>query len=325
MKNKLLIYSDFNTESGLGHLSRAQTFVDAIDHDLYEIHLSSEVNPKNSGVKFRFLEKTIWKPFRETRTEKYSLIFIDTYDANIIMQLKDWDVDKKILLLDSNYDQTIPHWPNLVIDIERATPRLLGTSTGYIHGITLIGSAIQKLKRGNYFDIKERVIPSKVVINFGGSSGVFKHLLKFDNLIRTQADIKFVIFCCNDIFLSLASFLHHHKNATVKSVGDDYYAEMVSCDLLVTSSGSSFLEAIYMKIPTAIFDLFENANLNFEAFRMSSNVLYAGRIEDLDGDWFAKLSLNYRNSKSFEDNKSFEDHCHFIEIDTLKSSISSIL
>ena len=80
-----------------------------------------------------------------------------------------------------------------------------------------------------------------------------------------------------------------------------------------------------MKIPTAIFDLFKNASLNFETFRMCSNVLFAGRVEDLDSDWFNKLSLNSRKSKSFEDNKRFEDQFQFIDIETLRSSISSIL
>jgi hypothetical protein len=80
-----------------------------------------------------------------------------------------------------------------------------------------------------------------------------------------------------------------------------------------------------MKMPTAVFDLFENASLNFEAFQMSSNVLYAGRIEDLDRDWFTDISLNYRKNKTGIDKNSFEEQFHFIDIDTLKRSIGPIL
>ena len=325
MKNKIFIYSDFDSKSGLGHLSRAQTVFDAIDHDLYEIHLSSEVNPTHFGVKFYFLDKIIWKPLREAKTDKYLLVFIDTYDSNIIRQLKNWDVDKKILLIDSNFSQALPLWPDFIIDLERTSPRLLETSKSYLHGITLIGPAIQRLKRGDFLNGGKRKVPSKVVVNFGGSNQVFKYLVKLNSIIETRVDIQFVVFCSNDIYLDLESVMSPHENANVKVIGDDYFAEMINCDLLVTSSGSSFLEAIYMKIPVAIFDLFENASLNFEAFRMSSNVLYAGRIEDLDRDWFTELSLNYQNSKCVDDNEKFEDQFQFIDTDTLKSSISSIL
>lgn len=325
MKNKVLIYSDFDSKSGLGHLSRAQTFFDAIDHDLYEVNLSSEVNPKSSDVKFSFLEKTIWKPLREATTEKYSLVFVDTYDQSIIRQLKNWDIDKKILLLDSNFSQALPLWPDLVIDLERTTPRLLETSKKYIHGIALIGSAIQRLKRGDSLNCSGSKFPSKVVVNFGGSNRTLNYLMKLRSIIETRIDIQFVIFCSSDVYLDLDTFLYPHENATVKCVGDEYFAEMVNCDLLVTSSGSSFLEAIYMKIPTAIFDLFDNASLNFEAFRLSPTVLYAGQIEDLDRDWFTELYSNYQNRHSFKYDKSFEDQFHFIDIDTLKKSISSII
>jgi hypothetical protein len=325
MKNKVLIYSDFDSKSGLGHLSRAQTFFDALDHDLFEINLSSEVNPKSFGVKFGFLEKSIWKPLREATTEKYSLVFVDTYDPNIIRQLKNWEIDKKILLLDSNFSQALPHWPDLVIDLERTTPRHLETSKKYIHGIALIGSAIQRLKRGNSINCSKRMFPSKVVVNFGGSNRALNYLMKLNSIIETRIDIQFVVFCSNDIYLDLESVISPHENATVKCIGDDYFAEMINCDLLVTSSGSSFLEAIYMKMPTAVFNLFENASLNFEAFQMSSNVIYAGRIEDLDRDWFADISLNYQKNKTGIDKNSFEEQFHFIDIDTLKRSIGPIL
>jgi spore coat polysaccharide biosynthesis predicted glycosyltransferase SpsG len=201
----------------------------------------------------------------------------------------------------------------------------LENSKKYIHGIAIIGSAIQRLKRGNSLNCSDNTFPSKVVVNFGGSSQALTYLMKLNSIIGTRIDIQFVIFCSKDVYLDLETFLCPHENATVKCVGDEYFTEMVNCDLLVTSSGSSFLEAIYMNIPTAIFDLFENASLNFEAFRLSSNVLYAGQIEDLDRDWFAEMSLNYKKNKTVIDKNRFEEQFHFIDIDTLKCSIGPIL
>lgn len=324
MKNKLLICSDFDSESGLGHLSRAQTFFDAIEKESYEIHLCSEMNPNNFGLKIPLLDIAIWKPFLEAKTEKYSVIYIDTYDSNILEQIKIWDVNRKILLLDSNFRQSIPCWPDFVIDLERTSPRHFGNYK-YLHGTALIGSAIQKLKRSELSNRIQGKFPSKVVVNLGGSNRALKYLMKFNSIFKTQTDIQFVIFCSSVILPDLETNLRSLDNTIVKCIGDEYFSELMSCDLLITSSGSSFLEAIYMKIPTVIFDLFENARLNFETFRKNSNVLYSGGVDDLDGDWFMNLSITDDRSNFFADYKSLDDQLNFIDVEMLKSALISIL
>jgi spore coat polysaccharide biosynthesis predicted glycosyltransferase SpsG len=274
---------DFNQESGIGHLSRAQTFYEAAVKFSESIFLSCEVNPEQKLQELGFLQETKFLNQEEIANQTFEVIYVDTYSEKKLEELRFIKSSVKVVLLDSNYKKGLPDWPDLIIDVERTFSRRTAYLKNYVFGILCLRENLESTRKR----IGERSINinsrKKFIVNFGGSSKTGKFISMLHNTFLINQEIDFQIYCSTEASLQQKEL--DLTNVCFKELNSDYIEELEKCDLLVTSSGTSFLEGLYLDLPIAVFNIFENAQENFHHFRKNERVLFAGEISELSSNW----------------------------------------
>jgi spore coat polysaccharide biosynthesis predicted glycosyltransferase SpsG len=289
MKKKALVYFDYDLRSGHGHISRTETFFEAINLNLYEVFLSSEINPILSNSNFEFLKNTSWIDFGIAKRMSFDFTYVDSYSQLVLDQFKKIKARKKVILVDSNFNQEVPMWADLAIILEQEVLSNQEYSMKHISGLTLIKNKIKnvEIKRRENYAFRPKSV--RALINFGGSDQSKKHLLKLEKTIIENSDVWYTIYCAPEVAKSLSIDFKFISNLEIRDIDVSYYDELVLSDFLVTAPGTSFMESIYIRIPIALFNLFNSTELNFSRFRHESNVLFSGELEDLSTNWNSKV------------------------------------
>lgn len=307
MKKRALIYFDYDLRSGYGHISRTETFFEAINLNLYEVFSSSEINPTLSNVNFEFLKNTSWIDFDTAKQMSFDFAYIDSYSQLILVQFKKLKAGKKVVLIDSNFNQEVPIWADLAIVLEQGVLSKRDNYIKHISGLTLIKNKIKnvEVKRRENYAFRPKSV--KAIINFGGSVQTEKHLLNLEKTVIENPDVRYIIYCASEVAKSLSNNFRFVSNLEIRDIDVSYYDELVLSDFLVTTPGTSFMESIYIGIPIVLFNLFDSAELNFSRFRNESNVLFSGESEDITTNWNSKVlsrlaTMNYKVSTDINQN-----------------------
>ena len=274
---------DFNRESGVGHLSRAQTFYEAALRFSDSIFLSCELNPHQKLQELDFLQKTKFLQTQEIAYHTFDILYVDTYSESKLEELSLFKSSVKVVLLDSNYKKKLPDWPDLIIDVERTLPRSTLPHQDYIFGMLCVRENLESAGKRIREKTKKQNNRKKFVVNFGGSSKTETYLSMLHDAFSIHKEIDFQVYCSTEVFLQQKRL--ELSNVCFRELNSDYINQLALCDLLVTSSGTSFLEGLYLNVPIVVFNIFENAQENFLQFKENRKVLFAGEISELSSNW----------------------------------------
>jgi spore coat polysaccharide biosynthesis predicted glycosyltransferase SpsG len=319
---KILLYFDFNFQSGFGHLSRTEAFFDAISFREYEIFISCELDCSVLRGHFNFLQYVTWIDLQVAKRMSFEIAYIDTYSTQIFLDFKSIFAKKKIALIDNNFEQEIPKWVDLIIALENKQITKSNEISNCISGLTLIKNKIKesKLQRQNFYNF----IPNNIsaVINFGGSELCKTYLLDLQKTIHTNKQIDYLMYCAPKLIPFFSVEFSTLTNLQIREIDKTYYQELAKRDMLITSAGTSFLEALYMNIPIVLFNLFDTAKYNFKRFRFDENVLFSGEKEEVATKWQSEV-LNLLNQK--EGKFSRKSVHKFLDSNDISESISKLL
>ena len=284
MTLRALLYLDYDVETGLGHVSRARGFIEALSTRPTEIYICSKLNPKTNEPQLDFLKQVTWVSYEMAKMSQYSLIYVDTYDKQLLATFKCWPIDLKVILLDSNYSFEMPSWADFIIDIERSSPRNHRFQGEYLFGDILLHSELElsRNKMRNKADAKIGLSKLEVAINFGGSLKVARHFNRLEHIFLAHEDVSFSIYCPLGLSQEVNAHFLEYQNVKVKEFTSNYLQELPRYDFLITSTGTSFLEGLFVDIPLIIFSLFPNASSNFERFQRERRILFSGTVHELE-------------------------------------------
>lgn len=328
MNQEILLCLDYDESTGIGHISRSRAFIEAVSLFSPQIYISSRIDPVTCGPKFEFLQDCIWLTQQQATQKNFSMIYVDTYDYEFLESIKLWQSKVKVLLLDDNYSAKLPSWAEMIIDIERSSPRDTSARKEYLWGDLLLNSEIVSAYESYRSSFHNRVdSPTyRAAVNFGGSTKVTPYLQKLLPTFTENQDISFTLYCPTVIVEQLKAYYLELNNVEVVEISSKYLSNLSKYDLLITNSGTSFLEGLYMDIPMIIFNLFSNANSNFSRLRRSRKVLFSGSGEDLDRIWYPEAFNLVRNniepSNSFTPNETV---FRSISISDIINSLTKIL
>ncbi|MDO8646048.1 MAG: hypothetical protein Q7R42_05650 [Candidatus Planktophila sp.] len=287
MNLKVLLYLDYDEQSGLGHISRSRAIIEAVSNYATEIFLSSKLNPLEIESQIDFLNQTKWISHQEAELLHFNLVYVDTYSFDILNKVEHLPIERKILLIDSNYTQRLPNWADIIIDLERSTPRNCKFGGTYLFGDILVHSELESTRRSReeYGVRKSACSNLTALVNFGGSIKIEPYLRQLESTFFYNMDILYVVYCPFILLESLKTYFRYYKNVEIKPFSPNYLQDLATCDFLVTNSGTSFIEGLFVDVPMVIFNLFPNAQLNFEKLRYSKQVIYSGLATELESDW----------------------------------------
>lgn len=287
MKDKVLFYFDYDESSGLGHVSRSRAFIEVFTDFGFQIFLTSSLNPIEREPYFTFLRGTHWVSPRDASSITFDFVYIDTYDFCLFDELSKWSVTHKILIIDANFKLEIPKWPDLIVDLECEHPRNLGFAGSYIYGDLLAHSELEIARQDRRRTIKTLDSTSNptALVNFGGSLKAISYLKRLSRIFLENENISYIVYCPSNSLDNLKSFFHIFSNVLIEPFSSSYFQDLASCDFLITNSGTSFIEGLYVEIPMVVFKLFANAEVNFERLGESKSVLFLGSSPDISKDW----------------------------------------
>ena len=78
MLNRVLLYLDYDRESGFGHISRSRAFIEAISTEGIEIFMCSRLNPLESEIEMGFLDQVNWVPHNQAEVMNFDLLYVDS-------------------------------------------------------------------------------------------------------------------------------------------------------------------------------------------------------------------------------------------------------
>jgi len=328
LTGKILLYLDYDLGTGLGHISRSRSFIEALFSHQTEIYICSKLNPKAHENHFDFLKEVIWLNIEEAKLHHYLVIYVDTYDKESLEKLRYWHADFRVVLIDSNYSLEIPTWAEFIIDIERTSPRNYNFEGEYLFGDLLTHSELE-LSRTKFRDKdNERVKTSSlaIAVNFGGSVKVLSYLQQLRHTFVAHEEVDFSIYCPMSLSQELKHYFLEHANVEVRTFTSKYLRELSTHDLLITTTGTSFLEGLYINIPMVIFSLFPNAESNFDKFRNHRQVLFSGTTHELESFSLASTLEKFHAKNQLEKIES-GTHLDLVTIGQIEiqSSLAKIL
>lgn len=284
---QVLLYLDYDEHSGFGHVSRSRAFIEAIASHECDLFLCSRLNPLENEPQVDFLDQVKWISDDTIDFFHFDLVYVDTYDAEILQRVEKISIKFKVLLIDENYTQNLPTWPDLVLDVERSTPRHHKFVGKYLHGDILVHSKLQSLMQKRRELNKRKITRSRLiaVVNFGGSVKIDCHLKNLENTFSGNKDIIYFVYCPSALFEDLLTYYQHLENVKILAFSPSYLRNLEKCDFLITNSGTSFVEGLFVGIPLVVFSLFSNAQMNFEKFRFNKSVLYSGSEFEIESEW----------------------------------------
>ncbi len=328
MNQKILLCFDFDENTGVGHVSRSRAFIEAMSFFSPQIYICSKINPVEYEPKLDFLRDCIWLTQQEAMQAHFSVIYIDIYDYEFLESIKLWSSKVKVLLLDDNFSANLPSWAEMIIDIERSSPRGSSTRNEYLWGDLLLHAEIESAHESYQSSFQSRVdSPTySVAVNFGGSALVAPYLQKLLPTFIENQDFFFTVYCPTALVEQLKVCYFELKNVEVVEISSKYLSNLSKYDLLITNSGTSFLEGLYVDIPMIIFNLFSNTNSNFSRLRKSRKVLFSAAGEELDQIWYPEAFDLVRNniepSNTFPPNETV---LRWISVTDIRNSLIKIL
>ena len=278
---------DYDEQSGLGHISRSRAIIETVSNYATEIFLSSKLNPLEIESQIDFLNQTKWISHEEAELMHFDLVYVDTYSFDMLKKVENLGVEHKILLIDSNYTTRLPNWADIIIDLEQSNPRNWNFGGTYLFGDILVHSELESTRRSREEHGARKSVCSNLtaLVNFGGSIKTEPYLKLLKSTFFYNMDILYVVYCPFTLIQNLKNYFWHYKNVEIKPFSPNYLQDLATCDFLVTNSGTSFIEGLFVDVPMAIFNLFPNAQLNFEKLRYNKQVIYSGLATELESDW----------------------------------------
>ena len=300
------MYLDYDQQTGMGHITRSKGFIEALSFYTTEIYICCKLNPKIHEPQLEFLNNVNWVTLKEAKLQCYSLIYVDTYDYEFLDEFQNWPANHKVVLVDSNYLPEIPSWVDLVIDVERTSPRNSSFKGGYLFGDIMSNSDLE-LSRDKIRDKLGKKIEGKnlaVAVNFGGSLNIRSYIQLLEKTFIVHKEISFSIYCPRSLSQEMDLFFLGLQNVEVKVFTSDYLCDLSVYDFLITGSGTSFIEGLFLDIPMVVFNFFPNANVNFDRFRNHSLVLFSGTGHELESSWMSNVVKDFNSEKVLVSRKS---------------------
>lgn len=297
---------DYDEQSGLGHVSRSRAIIETISSFTNELYISSDVNPFETENQLVFLNQPRWISHEEAESSHFDLVYVDSYSFEVLNKVEHLPIERKILLIDSNFFQELPSWPDVIIDLERLVPRDQNFGGTYLFGDILIHSELELTKERRKKNGLRNCSSSNLtaVVNFGGSITIETYFRKLESTFLNYKDIFYVVYCPSSLCYNLKTNFQYYKNVQVKPFSTDYLKELATCDFLITNSGTSFIEGLFVDVPMVIFNLFPNAEHNFERLRNSKKVIYSGFATEIESDWQGKALECLRTRRDLPKSKS---------------------
>jgi len=329
MKSNLqvLLYLDYDAQSGFGHISRSRTIIETLSNCGAKIFLTSKLNPLEIELQMDFFDQIKWISHQEAQDLYFNLVYVDTYSHEILNRVESLTIEHKLLLIDSNYSESFPTWPDMIIDLERSTPRNECFKGLYLFGDILsnVKLELSKQDRKKCRDRESGHSNLKALVNFGGSRKVESFLKILKSTFSNHNNIQYYVYCPSTLVENLKAYFRNDKNVVITSFNNDYLKNLATCDFLITNSGTSFIEGLFVDVPMVIFNLFHSAQANFERLRDSHQVLYSGSIAELESNWQSDVLYSLqlkRNLSSFiTDNIS---KLKVLDQDTLKVALIAL-
>jgi spore coat polysaccharide biosynthesis predicted glycosyltransferase SpsG len=306
---KVLLYLDYDEQSGLGHISRSRAIIETLSSFTNKIYISSKMNPLDVEPQIGFLNEVKWISYEEAELIHFDLVYVDTYIFEIISKVEHLNIERKILLIDSNYTQKLPSWPDMIIDLEQITPRNCNFRGTYLFGDILVHSELEFTKQTRKNHGVRKSVPSNltVVVNFGGSIKIETYLRQLGLTFLNNREIHYIIYSPHSLIERLKKYFQNYKNVEIKRFSPNYLNDLAMCDFLVTNSGTSFIEGLYIDVPMVVFNLFPNAELNFEKLRYSRQVIYSGLTNELESSWQSDVLKSFQSRSKSSNFKSNDD------------------
>lgn len=287
--------------------------------------MCSRLNPLESEIEMGFLDQVNWVPHNQAEVMNFDLLYVDSYSRDILDEAEKFAINKKILVIDTNFVGEIPGWPNMVIDLERSSPRKMNFNGSYLFADLFIHSDLQSLKLGRDFNSGEGRSSSKLVgvVNFGGSLSIDHYLRQMKSTFTADNDVSYVVYAPHLLSESLKIHYGNITNVEVKVFSKEYLHDLKNCDFLITNSGTSFMEGLYLGIPMVTFSLFPNAHANFNKHRFRKNVIYSGSDVELESQWLNKV-IEFFQEELFLDALT-EDRLDFtyLDVNAIRNELNS--
>lgn len=327
MKYKILVCIDYDKDSGLGHVSRSRAFLEALSCFEVEVFFSSNFNPIELEPQIEFLRGVMWISPQTAAKMSFDLLYIDTYNLSVLDEISEWAIKSKVLVLDSNFTRDLPNWADFIIDLECSNARNKGFEGRYVFGDISVHSELE-LAKENRRNVSERLVNNSnltALVNFGGSIKAEQYTKELLKTFFQNKNIIYIVYCPHELLETLASYIPCN-NVRIKPFSPRYFEDLTTCDFLVTSSGTSFIEGLFVEIPMVVFNLFTNAKKNFERLAHIDLVLYSGTPPDIPTEWQEKVVEMLRSRKRIQQKNSSEEKAiRIVEKDTLVSEISILL
>lgn len=325
MLSRVLLYLDYDQESGFGHISRSRAFIEAISIEGIEIFMSSKLNPHESEIEVGFLDHIKWIPCIQVEAMNFDLLYVDSYSDDVLVEAEKFAIEKKILVIDTNFEDEIPGWPNMIIDLERSSSRKKNFSGSYLFADLLIHSDLHSVRSARDCNSFERKNFSKLVgvVNFGGSISIDYYLRQLEVTFAADNRIAYIVYAPHQLSQSLKIHFASINNVVVKVFSEEYLYDLKNCDFLITNSGTSFLEGLYIGIPMIIFSLFPNAQFNFEKHRFSKRVIHSGSAVDLESQWLKKVFEFFQKERLLETPIEEKLDVRFLDVNAIRTELNS--
>ena len=214
MSYQILFYVDYDQDSGLGHVSRARAFLEALSDFGVQVTFSSNLNPIELEPQMEFLRGVTWVTPQAAARMSFDLLYIDTYNFIKLNEFSQWATKIKVLVIDSNFTYGMPEWADLIIDLECSSARNIGYGGSYFFGDIFPHSelALVKEKRRS---VSERIADNSylnAVVNFGGSIKAEQFIKELSKTFLQNSNLEGKSLDTTDCFSS--AFLRRHLQPT---------------------------------------------------------------------------------------------------------------
>lgn len=325
MTFRVLLYLDYDEKSGFGHVSRSRAFIEAVSEEGLEIFMCSSANPLADEAELPFLSGVNWIPSTQVDAMTFDMIYVDSYSDEILTKVRNNPTRNKVLVIDGNFVEEFPDWPEIIIDLERSSPRRNSFSGSYLYADALIHSDLKatKLTRDLRCNPEKTNSKLKALVNFGGSVSTELHIKQLQTTFSSDDQISFVVYVPGKIFEDVKQYFRDYSNVEVKAFSHKYHSDLIHCDFLITNSGTSFIEGLYLDIPMVIFNLFSNAQANFEKHRYKKTVMYSGFAADINSGWLKTVVNFFRMNEYRITSQARKSELIFLDVDTIRAKLKS--
>jgi len=271
---------DYGPKIGAGHISRCRGLVEYITQctkfplTCFLPQYDGEIEWINSLESARLLSirKSSFPKHRE-----FSILLCDSYQEIVWRRFRESSIRYKVPIIDQGNKIEIQTPQAGMIVLESfAKVKYTRTNFGKTKEIShnsefngLMGTLIwnEKLRNLSSSKFHNKTKEGKVVISLSASDSadnalyqVIRALLKS----RTENDsLEIIAYARASTRDEILKRVGHIPRLTIKEFSEDFYAQMQTCSLLISGSGTTAIEAFHLGVPAVIIELFANASANF--------------------------------------------------------------